>query len=237
METPSRTDKQEANDIAAVERNCQRFSDVIDRLFDWHEQFQLLSKPEIKLEDLDMERDFDSIQAIVNESCFVLLVLSKIISFGTYSIVTNRTRLEEDDEEQQKPRHVKKREKMTTVEEELNESIQNRLDDEFEAIGELSFLLDDDSILAYEFSDFRTPRTINKNKHRKRLQALMEKADEMVFLLSALQNHMSKKLWTYQGMLMKARRITKPSSPSCVSESSDKNKRLKKNHDVSESCV
>jgi len=227
--------QREAHDVATVKRNNKWFSDIVNRLFDWNEEFELLSKPEIPSEDFDMKRDYDRIQAIVQEYCFVLFLIAKIQMFGVTSVITIRQVLKEDERQ---PRHENIKDTKTTVEKESNESIQKLLKDELDAIEELSFLLDDD-IVTCNFSDFITPCTMNKDKHRYRLQALMEKADEMVFLLSVLENHMTKKMWTYRGMLMKARSITKPSSPSCVPESSDNNKRLKNDddHDVSESSV
>jgi len=128
--------QREADDVATVKRNYIWFINIVHHVLSWNADFELLSKPEIPSKDFDMKRDYDLIQAIVQEYCFLLLLISKLQMFGVTSVITIRQGLEEEGQ----PRHEKK--KVTaTVEEESNESIQNRLEDELNAIEELSFFV------------------------------------------------------------------------------------------------
>jgi len=129
----------------------------------------LLTKPDIPMKDLDRERDFDIIQQIVEEGCYLFMLLSTIQLFGMSSLITNRPRVEEErrHEEQEERRH--------------EESITDQLETELEAILEFTFLFFD-VLMEFGFYFFFTPNTIDKKKHTAKLQALRKRARELVFL-------------------------------------------------------
>jgi len=188
--------QQKEDDIEVVYRNYQLFDERIDDIFNWNKEFQLLTKPDIPMKDLDRERDFDIIQQIVEEGCYLFMLLSTIQLYGMSSLMTNHPRVEEERRHEEREEHEEQEERRH------EESITDQLETELEAILELTFLFDDE-FMEFGFYDFFTPNTIDKKKHTAKLQALRKRACELVFYLSGIQNIIGRKLWMYQQVLNK----------------------------------